>query len=111
MDSVEQHDREIQANLESWRRKPLLHEIYRGFHSQISTYLTGASDERVVELGSGIGNIKQVIPGCIRTDLFPNPWIDQTENAYSLSFADASVAGLVLFDVFHHLRYPGTALE
>ncbi|RPH59180.1 MAG: class I SAM-dependent methyltransferase [Chloroflexi bacterium] len=65
----------------------------------------------VVDLGSGIGNIKDVIPDCLRTDLFPNPWIDQVENAYALSFADGTVSDLVLFDVFHHLRYPGTALR
>lgn len=63
-----------------------------------------------VELGSGIGNIKDTIPNCLRTDLFPNPWIDQVENAYKLSFADDAVANLIMFDVFHHLRYPGAAL-
>jgi hypothetical protein len=64
-----------------------------------------------VELGSGLGNIHEVIPNCIRTDLFPNPWIDQIENAYQLSFADESVSDLILTDVFHHLKYPGTALQ
>ncbi len=49
------------------------------------------------------------VPECICTDLFPNPWLDQTENAYNLSFADETVSNLILFDVFHHLRYPGTA--
>jgi len=62
-------------------------------------------------LGSGLGNIHDVIPDCIRTDLFPNPWIDQIENAYKLSFADQAVSDLILTDVFHHLKYPGTALN
>ena len=65
----------------------------------------------VVELGSGIGNIKEVIPKCLCTDLFPNPWLDYVENAYALSFGSASVSNLILFDVFHHLKYPGTALQ
>jgi SAM-dependent methyltransferase len=43
--------------------------------------------------------------------LFPNPWIDQVENAYALTFADATVSDLILFDVFFHLRHPGTALR
>lgn len=58
-----------------------------------------------------MGYIKEVIPDCIRTDLFPNPWIDQVENAYALSFTDQTVSDLILLDVFHHLRYPGTALN
>jgi SAM-dependent methyltransferase len=47
----------------------------------------------------------------VTTDLFPNPWLDRRENAYRLSFADGSVSHLILFDVWHHLRYPGTALR
>jgi len=111
MESIERHDVEIQKNLERWQRKPLLQTIYRGFYELIRDHLETPPDGVVVELGAGVGNICEVIPGCIRTDLFPNPWIDQTENAYSLSFADASVDSLILFDVFHHLRYPGTALK
>ena len=64
----------------------------------------------IVELGSGMGAIKEVIPDCVTTDLFPNPWLDRRENAYQLSFADGSVSNLILFDVWHHLRYPATAL-
>jgi SAM-dependent methyltransferase len=52
-----------------------------------------------------------VLPDCLRTDLFPYPWIDQIENAYTLSFEDESVSDLILSDVFHHLKYPGTALR
>jgi SAM-dependent methyltransferase len=64
-----------------------------------------------VELGSGVTDITEVIPDCKRTDIFPNPWVDQLENAYALSFSDDSLSGLILIDVFHHLRYPGTALK
>ncbi len=61
--------------------------------------------------GSGLGNIHDVIPNCIRTDLFPNPWIDQIENAYKLSFENETVSDLIMTDVFHHLKYPGTVLN
>ncbi len=64
-----------------------------------------------MEIGSGIGNIKHTIPHCLRTDLFPTKDIDQVENVYQLSFSDNSVSDLILFDVFHHLRYPGSALK
>jgi len=104
------HQREIEANLEHWRRKTCLRRIYREFYELIARNLAGLQGGLVVELGSGIGSIREVIPQCLRTDVFPNPWIDRVENAYALSFADGTVSDLILFDVFHHLRYPGTAL-
>lgn len=109
MTEVSQHNKEIHENLDAWSRKPLLKRLYRAMHEKIAQELSPV-EGTIVELGSGIGNIKEVIPGCLRTDLFPNPWLDRTENAYALSFADSAVSNLILFDVFHHLRYPGTAL-
>ena len=56
-----------------------------------------------------MGNIRDHLPECITTDLFPNPWLDRVENA-QLSFYDSSVGHLTLFDVWHHLEYPANAL-
>jgi SAM-dependent methyltransferase len=106
-----QHNVEIQRNSGVWQRKPLLREIYRDFYRQIAAQIDPRIPGPVVELGSGMGRIKEIIPECITTDLFPNPWLDRQENAYQLGFADRSVSHLVLFDVWHHLRYPGTALR
>jgi SAM-dependent methyltransferase len=108
---VVQHDVEIQSNRQSWDKKPLLRAVYRRFHELIASRLDRTLTGQIVELGSGMGSIKDVIPECITTDLFANPWLDRQENAYSLSFADGSVSNLILFDVWHHLRYPGTALK
>jgi SAM-dependent methyltransferase len=107
---VVQHDIEIQGNRQAWQHKPLLRAVYRGFHEQIASRLDRSVAGQIVELGSGMGSIKEVIPDCVTTDLFPNPWLDRQENAYSLGFGDHSVSNLILFDVWHHLRYPGTAL-
>ena len=104
------HNEEIARNLDHWNKKPSLQKSYHAFHQLIAQHLSRTGHGYTVELGSGIGNIKDTIPDCLRTDLFPNPWIDQVENAYKLSFSDHSVSNLIMFDVFHHLRYPGTAL-
>jgi SAM-dependent methyltransferase len=102
---------DILKNQQRWQKKPILRTIYRGFHEEIAKQLSMLDNPLVVEIGSGIGNIKDVIPHALRTDLFPNPWIDQVENAYRLSFGAGTVSDLILFDVFHHLHYPGTALK
>jgi SAM-dependent methyltransferase len=110
MTEVGQHNDEMQENLKSWSSKPVLQKIYRHFHQSIADCLPSHCPGFIVELGSGIPDIRAVIPECIRTDVFPNPWVDQVENAYALSFPAGSVSTLILFDVFHHLRFPGTAL-
>ncbi len=104
------HQEQILHHHEYWEKKPLLRSVYRGFYRLIASQLSGLPDSRVVELGSGIGNIKVAIPTCITTDMFPTPWSERVENAYRLSFEDGTVSDLILVDVFHHLQFPGTAL-
>ena len=108
--AITQHNVEIQENRRHWERKPMLRAAYADFYRAIARRLEGRPPGPVVECGSGIGNLKSVLPDCLATDLFPNPWIDRTENIFALSFADGSVSALILFDVFHHLEYPGAAL-
>ena len=104
------HNIEVQKNFVRWEQKPLLRKIYINFYQIIAQHLRKDIEGEIVELGSGIGMIKKVIPNCICTDIFPNPWIDKVENAYTLSFDKNSISNLILFDVWHHLQYPGNAL-
>jgi SAM-dependent methyltransferase len=108
---IEQHNTEIQSNLESWNKKSLLQEIYKGFYKQILSFVKRDLTGEILELGSGIGNFKMVCPQSVSTDIFPNPWIDRVESAYHLSNETGSVSHILMFDVFHHLRYPGLALQ
>ncbi len=107
--ALEQHLIEMRSNQAAWQRRPLLRKVY-GHLYEIMRRALAPIPGPIVELGSGIGAAKEFIPTCITTDIFPNPWLDRQENAYSLTFADSSVSNLVLLDVFHHLIYPGTAL-
>jgi SAM-dependent methyltransferase len=108
---IEQHNIEILQNREFWEKKPLLRKVYSQFYREIARRLKPAVPGLIVELGSGMGNIKEHIPQSITTDIFPNPWLDRVENAYHLSFEQAEVGHLILFDVWHHLEYSGTALK
>jgi len=109
--SLEQHNIEILENRKLWDKKPLLRKVYSQFYREIALRLNPALPGLVVELGSGMGNVKEHIPQSITTDIFPNPWLDRVENAYHLSFGQGEVGHLILFDVWHHLQYPGTALK
>lgn len=107
---IEQHKDLIDKNRGLWKRKPLLRTVYVDLYRTMQKHLSPAPGN-VVELGSGMGTISEVMPDCVRTDLFAYPWLDLVENAYKLSFESESVSNLLMVDVFHHLRYPGNALR
>ena len=111
MTPLAQHQVEIQKNLSAWNAKPLLQKIYAGFYRRILAHIDSTIPGRVVEIGSGIGNLKTHLPVAITTDLFPNPWLDLVCDGYELPFRDATLSHLVLFDVFHHLRAPNAFLR
>jgi SAM-dependent methyltransferase len=106
---IAQHDIEIQENRAHWERKPVLRLVYEAFYQDIARWTLSGGEGVTLELGSGMGNIKETLPDCVTSDLFPNPWLDRVENAYALNWSDKTVENLILFDVFHHLQHPGRA--
>jgi len=105
---MNQHQIEIERNRLAWDSKPLIHAIYQAFYAKVIPHLLPG---KTLELGSGLGKIKAFIPQAITSDLYLNPGIDQVESAYKLSFANGSLSNIILIDVWHHLRYPGLALQ
>jgi SAM-dependent methyltransferase len=106
-----QHQTEIERNRRAWESKPLLREIYASFYRRILGLMDRSLPGRVVEIGSGIGNLKSHLPEAITTDLFPNPWLDLVCDGYELPFASGSLSHLILFDVLHHLQRPNAFLR
>ena len=104
------HADEILRNARAWRDRPLLREIYAGFYQRIGAAI-GPGEGAVIELGSGIGNLRGTISDAILTDVFVHDWLDVACSAYRLPFRDGAARAVVLFDVFHHLRRPVAALR
>lgn len=109
IESIERHLVEMKENKRAWEEKPLLRAAYADFYRAIMKRLSSLPGE-TLELGSGIGAFKAFMPYCVTSDIFDNPWVDRIESAYSLSLPDSSCANVIMFDVFHHLAYPGSAL-
>jgi SAM-dependent methyltransferase len=103
---IGQHAVEIERNAEAWRRKPLLRRVYDGFYDRLLALVDPAVAGPLVEIGSGIGNLKARVPRAVATDLFPSPWLDVVCDAYRLPFGDGRVSHVILVDVFHHLQTP-----
>jgi SAM-dependent methyltransferase len=106
-----QHQTEIERNRRAWDSKPLLREVYGSFYRRIIGLMDRSLPGRIVEIGSGIGNLKSHLPEAISTDLFSNPWLDLVCDAYELPFVTGSLSHLILFDVLHHLQRPNAFLR
>jgi SAM-dependent methyltransferase len=108
---LSQHQREIELNQKFWRKKALLQKIYGEFYYRILRLIRHETAGQIVEIGSGIGNLKSHLPAAISTDLFPNQWLDLVCDGYELPFVSGSLSHLILVDVFHHLERPTAFLK
>jgi len=79
--------------------KNLYHEWYNTFVQQ-SKNLPGG---KIVELGSGGGFLKDLIPDIIASDILELPSNDITFSALDMPFNTGSVSGIFMVDTFHHL--------
>jgi hypothetical protein len=70
------HALEIDANVETWREKALLRDIYAGFYDRILCQVDGSAAGAIVEIGSGVGNLKERLPTAIASDLYLNTWLN-----------------------------------
>jgi len=86
-----------------WDGKPALRTIYGDFYDRIAA---ACRRGLTIELGGGIGNLKQRLPDVIATDIQPAPWLDCVADAQRLPFASAVAANIVMVDVLHHLEFP-----
>ena len=96
---------ELRAQEEAWRERPLLRSLYRRWFRDVAAELAAVSGP-TVELGAGIGKLKEVVPEAVATDVERTPWADAVVDAEALPYEAGSVANLVLFDVLHHLPRP-----
>ena len=88
------------------QRKGFLRRLYTDFYRDISDRLPERESRVVVELGSGGGFIKEIIPEAITSDVLELPHIDKVFSACEMPFEDGSVDAIVMIDVLHHIGEP-----
>jgi SAM-dependent methyltransferase len=91
--------------------KPFLRSLYAEHYRELARCLAGAPEGPVVEIGSGGGFLKEVLPQTVTTDLQPEPHLDRVMTAERLDFPDGSVAAILMLNVFHHLPDPRVFLR
>lgn len=86
-----------------WQSKPVLREVYGDFFRRIADKAVAGP---TLELGGGIGNLREYLPDVISSDIQFGPWLNVVADAQRLPFAAASLGNIVMLDVLHHIEHP-----
>ncbi|HAO40757.1 MAG TPA: class I SAM-dependent methyltransferase [Afipia sp.] len=86
-----------------WERKPVLRAVYNDIFDRIASRTVSGT---TLEIGGGIGNLKERIDDLISSDIQFAPWLDLVADAQKLPFADGALSNIVMLDVLHHIEFP-----
>lgn len=89
------------------KNSKFLNLLYRDFYKEFKK-LTKLKP--IIEIGSGAGFIKEIIPKTITTDVVKTDDIDLKAFAEKLPFDNRSVGSILMLNVFHHIKDPTKAL-
>jgi SAM-dependent methyltransferase len=86
-----------------WDRKPVLRLVYNDFYERIAD---ACASGMTIEIGGGIGNLKQRLNDVVATDIQFESGLDCVADAQYLPFATGIAANIVMVDVLHHIEFP-----
>jgi SAM-dependent methyltransferase len=86
-----------------WNSKPVVRVVYNDYYRRIASRVLPGS---VLEIGGGIGNLRQSFDHVISTDIQFAPWLDCVADAQALPFGAETISNIVMVDVLHHLEFP-----
>jgi SAM-dependent methyltransferase len=86
------------------RRKRALESWYRECYAKYAECVARCPREgAILELGSGGGFLKEVMPEAVTSDVLPYAGVDRVVDASRLDFADGALRAILLLNVLHHL--------
>jgi SAM-dependent methyltransferase len=91
----------LREHREVWKKKEILRRIYLDWYKLIMAY---AKEGKIVELGSGSGNLSEYYPDIISSDIIPCPWLDIAFDVTRMPFKEESIDTLIMIDLLHHLE-------
>ncbi len=91
------------------RQKKFLYKIYVDFYRSFQE--ADIPQGPIVEIGSGAGFIKDIMPNVITSDVIKGPDIDKVFYASKMPFKKNSVAAFIMIDVLHHIKDSEEALN
>lgn len=100
----------LDRQLKAWNEKKTVRLLYGRWFEAVSREMSGVPGP-ALEVGSGIGKLKERIPGLIALDLEPTCWSDLAGDGQALPVRDGTLANILAFDVLHHLPRPARFLR
>ena len=86
------------------REKGFLRRIYQEWYADLAAGIPPGSGA-VLELGSGAGFLRDVMPDVITTDLFECPGLQAVLDGQQLPMVDRALRGIVMVNVLHHMPH------
>jgi SAM-dependent methyltransferase len=97
------HPSTVEIHRKILNSKPALQDVYRFFYQELISNLPESTPGPVVELGSGAGFLKSLLPEVITSDIVPIQGVDMSFAGEKIPFENSSVRAFVMVDVFHHI--------
>jgi SAM-dependent methyltransferase len=88
------------------REKPFLKRLYHQYYSEFAAADQAAPPGVRLEIGSGAGFLKEVLPHAVTMDLRSGAEVDVFGSALNIPFAPGSVGAIFMLNVLHHLPDP-----
>jgi SAM-dependent methyltransferase len=84
-------------------KKPFLKKIYTQWYNSFKDYTITLPDGKMLEIGSGGGFLKELIPDIITSDIMPLPGCDMTFSAEEMPLKDNEFSAIFMLNVLHHI--------
>lgn len=84
-------------------RKKFLKKLYEQWYDEFIKEVDNLPNDKIIELGSGGGFLKELLPQVICTDILELPSNDMTFSALEMPFEDHSLGGIFMVDTLHHI--------
>jgi SAM-dependent methyltransferase len=84
-------------------RKKFLRKLYEQWYGEFLLEIENLPNDTMIELGSGGGFLKELVPGMICSDVLELPTNDLTFSALDMPFENNSVGGIFMVDTMHHI--------
>jgi SAM-dependent methyltransferase len=87
------------------QRKPFLRNVYLSFYKVFTDIIALTLMEGdIIELGSGAGFLKKIIPTVITSDIIPYEGVDLVFSGLEMPFKTNSTRAFLMIDVLHHIK-------
>ncbi len=83
--------------------KPFLKKLFTEWYQSFKLRIADLPKGKMVEIGSGGGFFKEIVPEVVTSDILPLSSTDLTFSALEMPFQENSLSGLFMIDTFHHI--------